>query len=527
VKLPRREDLAQSLRSILESPRLHAPLFLLVALQFAIHRPMSGNEIDTLQAARRFADPQYIPGDWFLGQPPGPRLPFQVLIWPLTAALPFVPLAIVGRLLGFGLLTGALAKLLGRLGLRLGEAVLVLGAFLWFGQSLFAGEWLFGQFETKVFAYALVLLAFDFAASARLRQSALCLGAATTLHVFVGGWATLACALALLTIRPWPAPRVLLQAALMWLGASLPGLLCVLAVANAHRPSGPDFAWIYVDLRAPHHLLPTTWSLPASSWLLAAGLMAGLFASQRLWPDRAEARVLARLTLATLAPCLLGVLAALSPATHRFLATYPFRVGASLPLLLGLALVVVPLLRRVPTVLRQLLFLAIAILTTFAAARAGLNDVRPLRTFARGGQNVQPPDDVTFDAACEWLRQQPDRALLLTSPAHEAAGYLSERPVIVTFKQIPPGEAGTLDWYARILALAGSGPLQTRSYALPVELDARFEALPPGQYCQLAQAYQARWLLVRRTDLPGQPSHSAGIWRIYALPALCATLAQP
>jgi hypothetical protein len=55
VKLPRREDLAQSLRSILESPRLHAPLFLLVALQFAIHRPMSGNEIDTLQAARRFS----------------------------------------------------------------------------------------------------------------------------------------------------------------------------------------------------------------------------------------------------------------------------------------------------------------------------------------------------------------------------------------------------------------------------------------------------------------------------------------
>ena len=438
-----------------------------------------------------------------------------------TVTLPLVPLAIVGRILGFWLLTGAVARLLGRLGLRVGEAVLAMALFLWLGQSLFAGEWLFGQFETKVFAYAFVLFAIDAAADTRLRTAALRLGAATTLHVFVGGWATFAVALALLTLRPPVLWRTVAEAVLLAFLAALPGLLCTLAVTGAHQPSPVDFAWIYVDLRAPHHLLPTTWSAPRQTWIIGLTLLAGLASPQVLWPNRADVRLMARVTLATLVPCLLGVAAAILPQTHRFLATYPFRVGASLLLLLGLPLVLVPLLRGLPLFLQRLAHVGVALAAVGMALMAFVGDLRELRTFPRGGQNVQPPDDVTFAAACAWLRQQPDRALLLTSPTHEAAGYLSERPVVVTFKQIPPGEAGALAWYARILELAGPGPLQKRSYALPVELDERFEALPPAQYCALAARHQARWLLVRRADLPGEPQHRDGIWRVYALPTLC------
>ncbi len=507
--------------------RLHLPLFLLAALAFGIHRPMSGNEIDTLQAARRFADPQYLPGDWFLGQPPGPRLPFQWLIWPLTATLPLVPLAIVGRLLGFAVLTAAIARLLARLGVRVGEVVLAAAIFAWFGQSLFAGEWLFGQFETKVFGYALVLFAIDAATDAKLRRAACCLGAATTLHIFVGGWATFAVALALLTVRPHVPWRQAIQALLLWLLCALPGLVCALLVTGQPHVQQPDFAWIYVDLRAPHHLLPTTWTLPRQAWLMGGLLLAGLCGQRWLWPHRPDARLLARVTLATLVPCLIGIAVALSPASHRFLATYPFRVGAALLLLLGLPLVVVPLLRRFPPWLQRFGHLCGGLAACAAALTAFVADLHELRAFPRGGQNVQPLEaGLAFDAACAWLRTQPDRALLLTSPAHEAAGYLSERPVVVTFKQIPPGEAGTLAWYQRILELAGPGPLQTQSYALPVELDERFEALPPNAYCQLAGRYQARWLLVRRADLPGIPQHREGMWRIYALPTWCEALSS-
>ena len=358
--MPGESSFKQLARNALIPSRLHLPLFLLVALQFAIHRTMSGNEIDTLQAARRFADPRYIPGDWFLGQPPGPRLPFQWLIWPLTATLPLVPLAIVGRILGFWLLTGAVARLLGRLGLRAGEAVLAMALFLWLGQSLFAGEWLFGQFETKVFAYAFVLFAIDAAADTRLRTAALRLGAATTLHVFVGGWATFAVALALLTLRPPVLWRTVAEAVLLAFLAALPGLLYTLAVTGAHQPSPVDFAWIYVDLRAPHHLLPTTWSAPRQTWIIGLTLLAGLASPQVLWPNRADVRLMARVTLATLVPCLLGVAAAILPQTHRFLATYPFRVGASLLLLLGLPLVLVPLLRGLPLFLQRLAHVGVA-----------------------------------------------------------------------------------------------------------------------------------------------------------------------
>ena len=212
---------------------------------------MTGNEVDVLPLARQYADPTWIPGDWYLNQPPGYRMLFQTLFGRLIVSWGFLATSITGRLLNYGLVAAGLVFIARNLGLNL--LLLLLAITLFFyphyyrgfagsigllqvgninwvallllllaiglmlagkklgiglqfpllllavslfliadnGQGLVAGESLTGGLEAKVFAYAFVLLAIGLMLRGRNRPMALLLGLATSFHVLVGGYAFL------------------------------------------------------------------------------------------------------------------------------------------------------------------------------------------------------------------------------------------------------------------------------------------------------------------------------------------------
>ncbi|MFI5296873.1 MAG: DUF6798 domain-containing protein [Polyangiales bacterium] len=515
------ESSLQALLRRAKPSALHLTLFALAACAFALHQPLGGNEASTLMGARRFVDPNYIAGDWFLGLPQGPRAPFQWLISPLVATFHMVTLSLVGRLIGYWALSAGIARLLSRFELRVGEALIFAAAFVRYDQALFAGEWLFGQFESKVIAYALILYAVDAAADLKLSRAAVFLGLATTLHALVGGWATFALALAILSMRPALSRETVVKSGLSWLAAAAPGIFLVAESAGSVRSQSPDVAWIYVDLRNPHHLLPTTWHLSRSSVVIMVVLLPGLLNIHRLWPKRDDVKLTARFVLAALVPCVAGLGVAYLSSHHTFLATYPFRIGGTLLLLLGLPLVGLPLLRAVPPRLGLALQVVALLLVLRSTARSVRSDVAGMRATPLGGHDVASPEVTSFDAACAWLRAQPERDLLLVSPAHQAASYLTERPVVVTFKDIPSGATSAVAWYQRMLEMSGNAPFEARGYELATEVDRRFESLSIPNYCRLAEQYAAHWLLVRRQDLTPTPQHIEGNWRIYDIGPLC------
>ncbi len=224
-----------------------------LSLRLLFKDNMAWNEVDVLPLARQYANPTWIPGDWYLNQPPGYRVLFQSLFGPLIVSWGFLATSITGRLLSYGLIAAGLVFIARKLGLNLLLLLLALTLFFyphyyrgfaagigvlqvgninwvallvlllaiglmlagkrlgiglqfpllllavslflivdngnWMPQGFAAGEWLVGGLEAKVFAWGFVLLAFGLMLRGRDRPMALLLGLATSFHVLVGGYA--------------------------------------------------------------------------------------------------------------------------------------------------------------------------------------------------------------------------------------------------------------------------------------------------------------------------------------------------
>ncbi len=498
-------------------------IWALAALQFALRDPLTSNELDTLLTARRLVDPGFLAGDWFLSLDQGPRRPFQVLLSPLVSALPLQWAAVVGRLLGYAALAWALARLAVRLGIGPALAVVLGGLFVRWEQSIAGGEWLFGTVESKVGAYALVLFGLE-AWIADKRTTAVALfGAATTLHVLVGGQATLALGvLAVWSLRTDPRPwRHWAALAVWWLVAAGPALLIVGQTLTSPAPvgSGPDMAWIYVVFRTPHHSDPRTWSIGWRTYAVGLTMLAALTLAPRWLRERPAARAIGVFGVAALVPFALGIAAAQLPNGHKILQFLPFRVGGAVLPLLGLLLFGALWAQRVPTVPRDWLPRLAALWVVVQAALPLPGYLQVWHDFPRGGRPVLPREaGLALQDAATWLAQNTaPTATVLCSPALESLGWLAERPVVASYKQVPPGRAEVVAWYHRIVDLAGGVQPTARGNPLLGELDTRFEALPLDHYGALSHRYGAQSLVIRRADLPLPVLYANAHWRVYAL----------
>ncbi len=148
------------------------------------------NEVDILPLAKQYANPNWVPGDWYLNQSPGYRLIFQILIGNLIVAWGFLATSIVGRILCYSLIASGLVLIKRRLGLSLPLLLLAIFAFMT-AQSFAAGELIVSGLQPKVFSYGFVLLALGAMLSRSYYWMALMLGLATSFHVLVGGWSFL------------------------------------------------------------------------------------------------------------------------------------------------------------------------------------------------------------------------------------------------------------------------------------------------------------------------------------------------
>src|SRR5687767_6829325 len=84
-------------------------VFIFISFGFVLLENMGfTNEVDVLPLARQFAQPDWMPNDWYLNQPPGYRVLFSSLVGPLLATWGFLATSIVGRLVCYGLIAAGL-----------------------------------------------------------------------------------------------------------------------------------------------------------------------------------------------------------------------------------------------------------------------------------------------------------------------------------------------------------------------------------------------------------------------------------
>ena len=500
-----------------------AVVFALLVLAFAFTDNMASNEIDTLMAARQWADPAFLPGDWFLNLPAGPRTPFQILLWPLVRALPLIAVSIVGRTLALLGLAFALSRLAWRLGLTPAATVLAGGMYVALGQSLVAGEWIFGALESKVAAYALIACGLDRLIVGKLLRAGLLFGAATTLHVIVGGWATLAAVITVLWTQAGT-PRERWRALAAAIFAAAPGLaLGLWAAMAADATSGSSASALYVYFRNPHHADPRAWNIGWTTTTMGLSVLVVLVWTQHRRPWWSAEAWIARFALATLLPLGVVVIAMRFPTGHAVLQLFPFRVGSAISLFAGVALATTMLLRWFPESCARWLPRVAASWIAVMAVQAFAHDLALLRLFPEGGRPGGEPVEraLSLVDACVFVRQhtQPD-AIVLASPAIESVGYLTRRPVVVLFKCVPPYARALHEWHGRLVDMNG-GNFRHRGWAVNQEVDRHFGRLSTSQYLTLGEKYRASVLLIRRRDDLDLPLLYANAhWSVLALPTV-------
>jgi dTDP-glucose pyrophosphorylase len=516
-----RPDAERWLRSL---PVIILALFALAVLDHALSRPVSYGETQTLMYAKQFAEPDFLPGDWYLNRVQPVRIPFQILIYPLIKLLPLPVVSLVGRMLAFLAVTAALGWLAFRLRINAAYAAIALGAFLWLDQALIPGEeWIFKRLESKIIAYALVLLALNFLAGKRWRWAGACAGLATTMHILVGGWCTVALALTVLSQRlgTW---KERAEALGMWCVTGSAALYFVVRkLGEAPGPAGFDAASLWVNFRNPHYLLVSWWNLEPVPLLTALVFLVLLLAAGRMFPERkTEYGVTAHFALWTLAPFALGL--AVSPFSFapRILEYYPFRVADTLFPLLGL-LIAVPVVFRyiLPRQARPLVALVLVALFVWRGVDETAGALKDRIRFPRGGYWGSVNKTTELYGICDWVKENTPRgSLMIASPDINVVAYHCERPVAVTFRDVPSSAADLDEWYKRLVDFNGGREPTKQGYAAAGEINSTFNRLSEGQYRQLGKKYGGSYLLVYRRDNLKLPRvYTFRRWTVYRLGA--------
>ncbi|MCB1036086.1 MAG: NTP transferase domain-containing protein [Acidobacteria bacterium] len=496
-------------------------LFLLATLSHVLSHPVSYGETQTLMYAKQFAEPDFLPGDWYLSVSQPVRVPFQLLILPLIKVLPLDAVSPLARMLCYLCVTFGLGFLAYRLRIHAAFAFIALGFFLWIDQGLLpAQEWILKRAESKVIAYALVLLALQALLARRLRWAGALAGLATTFHILVGGWSSVALGLAMVVGREgsW---RQRAEAALAWCVTGSAALYFVLSRLGEPSPEGFDAAWLWVHFRNPHYLLVSWWDFPPFKVATLVVLIAVLAAAPRLFPERArEFRLASFFALFTLAPFVLGLAVSPFPFASKVLQYYPFRVADTLVPLLGLLIIVPAFFRYVlPRAARLPVAGVLVVLITLGVTGQFLHDLDRLGEYPRGGYWGSTHKTKELYAICDWVQENTPRgSRMIVSPRINVIPYLCERPVVVTFRDVPSSAVDLEEWYQRLIDFNAGEVPNKQGYAAANEIDRTFNRMTERQYLELGKEYDGRYLLVyRRPNLALPRVYAHDRWAVYLL----------
>jgi hypothetical protein len=137
-----------------------------------------------------YADPDWIPVSTLFTDFAGTRLFFQTIFGSILKYMSFENLAFFGRLFGYIMLSFPIAAISKHLRINNITLIFWLSVFYFPQQSFFAGEEVFGGFETKTIAYIFVFWSISFLQRQKIFTSIVFSIIAIHWHMLVGGWYT-------------------------------------------------------------------------------------------------------------------------------------------------------------------------------------------------------------------------------------------------------------------------------------------------------------------------------------------------
>jgi hypothetical protein len=511
------DELRSSRRALVEIALIFAVFF----IQGAWPVP-DVNEAHYLGKAIHYWNPDWLRGDLFM-ESTGTHVVFCLTFGWLSLWLSPPAMAWTIRILTWLLLAWAWRRLSVALVPRPWYSVLTAALFACLmDRCHMAGEWVIGGAEAKGFAYVLVLLGLEAFVRNRWNRALMLLGAASALHVVVGGWAAVAVGFAwLITPRSVIAPTEGATAgrgfvgrpplSTLWPGIlggfvlALPGLVPALTldwgvdshlVRQAHE--------IYVFDRLPHHLILSGmrpefiarmtllwlfWLL-LGHWSKRAEQLGGLEC-----PFRLRAFVAGAVAISLVGAALQPLIYIDRAAAAGLLRCYWFRLtDVALPLgvvLQGAALIAWARVNR-PAAGRAWLALAL-VLAAFHVGDRALDRLEPAPP-----RSQKLADFDGWRDACRWVADSgkiPPGARFLTPRLSMTFKWYTGHSDVATWKDVPQEARAMMQWWQRINDLFATGQHAPRWHESLAELGA-------ARLKQLGAKYDADYVITQTSDPP-------------------------
>jgi hypothetical protein len=503
---------------------------------------LDANEPGKLLLARTLIDPSFLKHDWMarLGTAGlDVALLFSALVAPLWLLLKdALAVALTARLLLWCLLLYSLAKFAREIEVKWHWFALGLGLWIWSGQSMAAGEWIFGGAEQKCLAYAFLILSLTSLLRCQMLRAGIFCGIAVWFHALVGGWGAIALTGALLVRFREYGRRRLLTFTLATAILSLPLAWAALrylapgGVTELSSRQGMDADALIVLFRNPHHLDP--YFFLTSRKLLATGLftICTFFVVPKAL-STAKARLLLPF-LAVLAVVFGCGIAARQFGLFGFLKFYPFR-GADVlfPLVFwlvapGFLIAQVRSLARRPVSHAAILLwqalgtVLIVVLLVGKTSQAVRLFPTNLTHFTHSWLRYPTKGESPFEEMTRWIREHtPKSATFIAPPCEEGFWLAAERALVVNFKAAPHN-AAILEWRRRITRLNRDRQFHSVGFGICAELDQNFPALDLEQLKAIRDTYAADYYLTtrRREDLADRLIHQNAAYYLYHLSTL-------
>lgn len=453
--------------------------FVLLALFFGT-RPPDVNETHYLTKAKHFWNPDWCPGDLFLGSSYSHWLFYASTGW-VTRWVSLDTYAWIGRLACWAGFAWAWMRLTSRWLLNLPLTVFSLGLFVILVERFnMAGEWTVGGFEAKSIAWVMAFMAIDGFLRRAPDRVLVFTGLSIAFHVLVGGWTLLAIlgAASVDLIRQvrlqgrdfawdqiaWPSRHAIAAFALLAAAGVIPPIVYELDSPAEIRHQAHQ---IYVHVRLRHHLLFGDFE----TYKVARFAVLILLWRAMSWAGRRTAgmEALDRFAVSSLAIAFVGVLlsahAELNPESLAtdLLRFYWFRLAdVAVPLVTSVA---------VTLALAYLWFESPRWSGQHIAACVGFGLI-PLAACAMILETHRDPrpraDRVslpTYQEAprrtietwknwcrvCTWIQDRTaDDALFLTPNEQQTFKWYAGRTEVVNWKDMPQSGPDTLEWKRRI-----------------------------------------------------------------------------
>jgi hypothetical protein len=508
-------------------------LFLLFAGLFVASGNLSDNELDKLVVAKVWAEPGFIKGDWFFGKTNLIELPFYILFYPLNKIFSLLYVSIIGRLLGYLLLSFGLSRLARRFGFGAISMVFCIGVFLFLGQSLWVGEWLLGGVENKVFSYGLVLIALDLAASKKYKTSSFLLGLSATMHILVGLWATIFIWVGFLCAKIMPRKKVVFSSAFVWVMSGFYVFYLIfdfLREVSVKSIFNPD--WIYVVFRNPHHLLAKSFMKPDLLMLLVPVLLLGFFRLADSLKNRDDILFIRKVVLVSLGVFILGLILSFFEFSYSFLKLFPMRVGSVFFILFGCMFLYRLVLDELQKVVEDkpcsrffqkklmvVSYFFVFILYFFVSINF-IKGVLLIRGYPEGVGAVLPSvEKIEYFKACDWVGLNTGLDELIIAPPGMAETYLwAKRPLVANFKYVPKSKGRLVEWYQRLIDLNGGNQIEHIGWEASNEITINYLGLVSEKYSEIATKYNAKYMItLNRDDLPYNKIYKNSLWAVYLL----------